>query len=126
MSGEQWGYQTEDWELAKDQAKEILYAKARRRSLIPYGQLFSQITAIQFDTGETGRISAFLEEISCEEYAQGRGMLTALVVHKEGDMKPGPGFFTLAERLDIDIFEIDAAWVGEFNKVYNYWANGNR
>jgi hypothetical protein len=27
-------------------------------------------------------------------------MITALVVHKSGDMQPGPGFFELAQRLN--------------------------
>jgi len=29
-------------------------------------------------------------------------MITALVVHKTGDMQPGPGFFELAEKLGHD------------------------
>ena len=34
-----------------------------------------------------------LGEISSAEDAAGRGMLTVVVVHKAGDMQPGPGFF---------------------------------
>ena len=40
-----------------------------------------------------------LGEISSEEDAAGRGMLTVLVVHRAGDMQPGPGFFELAKQL---------------------------
>jgi len=39
-----------------------------------------------------------LGEISQEEDAAGRGMLSVIVVHKVGDMQPGPGFFQLAKK----------------------------
>ena len=32
----------------------------------------------------------------------GRGMLSVIVVHKVGDMQPGPGFFQLAKKLGRD------------------------
>ena len=35
-------------------------------------------------------------------HAAGRGMLSVIVVHKQGDMQPGPGFFELAQRLGRD------------------------
>jgi hypothetical protein len=34
-----------------------------------------------------------LGEISQEEDEAGHGMLSVIVVHKYGDMQPGPGFF---------------------------------
>ena len=34
-----------------------------------------------------------LGDISSAEDDAGRGLLTVVVVHKSGDMKPGPGFF---------------------------------
>jgi hypothetical protein len=46
-----------------------------------------------------------LGEISLEG-AAGRGMLSVIVVHKDGDMQPGPGFFELAEELDRDTSDI--------------------
>lgn len=49
-------------------------------------------------------------------------MLSALVVHKEGDMQPGPGFFDLAKRLGKDVTDIDMCWLSEFKKVHR--ANG--
>jgi len=36
----------------------------------------------------------------------GRGMLSVIVVHKEGDMQPGPGFFELAGELGRDTSDI--------------------
>jgi hypothetical protein len=40
-----------------------------------------------------------LDEISSADAAAKRGMLSAVVVHKTGDLLPGPGFFDLTNRL---------------------------
>lgn len=47
----------------------------------------------------------------------GRGMLTALVVHKQGDYQPGPGFFELARELGHDASDIEKFCVQEVKKV---------
>jgi hypothetical protein len=48
-------------------------------------------------------------------------MLTALVVHKHGDMKPGPGFFELARELGHKTTDIDKFWIDEVNNVFAVW-----
>ena len=58
-----------------------------------------------------------LGEISTEENEAGRGMLTVVVVHKEGDMKPGPGFFELAQKLGRQVGDLDVFWISEFKRV---------
>jgi hypothetical protein len=63
-----------------------------------------------------------LGEISQESDAQGRGMVTVLVVHKTGDMRPGPGFIDLAKKLDRDVSDIDRCWVEEFKRVRRAYA----
>ena len=45
-------------------------------------------------------------------------MMTALVVHKEGDYQPGPGFFELAKELGRDVTDIEKCWVAEFKRVH--------
>ena len=57
-----------------------------------------------------------LGQISEEEDAAGRGMLSVLVVHKDGDKMPGPGFFTLAKKLGRDISDRDKCWSDELTK----------
>ncbi|MBL7131901.1 MAG: hypothetical protein ISS45_10975 [Candidatus Omnitrophica bacterium] len=64
-----------------------------------------------------------LGEISGEEDAVGRGMLSVVVVHKHGDMQPGPGFFDYAEELGRDTSDILKCWVEELKKVHAYWSN---
>jgi hypothetical protein len=62
-----------------------------------------------------------LGEITREEASAGRGMLTALVVHKYGDMQPGPGFFELAGEIGRNTSDIFACWIREVKKVRAYW-----
>ena len=90
------GYDDAVWNAAKREAKEILAERARVRGMIPYSELTSRIQAISFGPHDP-RFFHFLGEISAEESQTGRGMMTALVVYKEGDMQPGPGFFELAQ-----------------------------
>jgi hypothetical protein len=62
------------------------------------------------------------ETLSSEEAAAGRGMLTAVVVRKYGDKKPGPGFFELAKHLGRDTNDTDTCWIEELNIVYAIWS----
>jgi hypothetical protein len=64
-----------------------------------------------------------LGEIAREEDDAGRGMLTVVVVHKTGDMQPGPGFFELAQELGRDTSDIDKCWIDELVRVFKVWAS---
>lgn len=117
-----YGYEQSDWDKAKAEAKEILIEVAKQRGRIAYSELTPRIQAIQFDY-EDQRFGWFLGEISEEEMKANRGMLSAIVVHKSGDMIPGPGFYDLAKRLGKKVGDIDRFWLSEFNKVHDVWAN---
>ena len=117
-----YGFEQSDWDKAKAQATAILIAVAKKRWRIAYSELTPQIDAIQFDY-EDPRFGYLLGEISEEEMKANRGMLSAIVVHKSGDMIPGPGFYDLAKRLGKKFKDIDRFWIGEFNKVHDVWAN---
>jgi hypothetical protein len=101
----QYGYENADWEAAKEEMRSILIERARVggevKGTIPYSDLVNQVTTIHLEP-DSYALAAMLGEISSEEDAAGRGMLTVIVVHKEGDMQPGPGFFDLAKRLGRD------------------------
>ncbi len=117
-----YGFSGLDWDAAKDEAKAILIDVARRKGRIAYSELASQIQAIDI-VAHDPRMFHLLGEISVEEEKAGRGMLTAIVVHKSGDMQPGPGFFELAKSLGKDTSDVLVCWVNEFNRVHDYWAN---
>jgi hypothetical protein len=63
-----------------------------------------------------------LGEISADEDAAGRGMLSVIVVHKSGDMQPGPGFFELARDLGRDTSDILVCWITELKKAHAAWS----
>ncbi len=54
--------------------------------------------------------------------ARFRGMLTVIVVHRDGDMEPGPGFFELARELGRDTSDILRCWIEELKKVHKVWS----
>jgi hypothetical protein len=94
----------------------ILERCAREARTIAYSDLVDHVQTIKLHANDHA-LAAMLGEISEESDAQGRGMLTVLVVHKTGDMRPGPGFFELARKLDRDITDVDRCWIEEFKLV---------
>jgi len=89
--------------------------------MIPYGELVENIKTIYLEP-HSYALAAMLGEISEAEDDEGRGMLTVIVVHKYGDMQPGPGFFELAESLERDTSDILRCWIDELKKVHAYWS----
>lgn len=114
------GFPKDEWEAAKAEAKTILSGYAKRRQMIPYSEFVTKIHSINIEYHDP-RLFHFLGEISAEESAAGRGMLTALVVHKHGDMQPGPGFFELAQELGHDTSDILKFWIEEVKAVFAAW-----
>ncbi len=114
-------YPIEKWNKGKEEMRQILIGRAKVRGMIPYSELTSQIKSINLDP-ESYDLAAMLGEISSEENAAGRGMLSVVVVHKTGDMQPGPGFFELAKELGRDTSDILKCWVEELKKVHAYWS----
>jgi sigma54-dependent transcription regulator len=113
-----------NWRGAKKEMIAILTARAKLRGMIPYGELVRQVKRIRLepDSHALHALAAMLGEISEEEDAADRGMLTVIVVHKHGDMQPGPGFFDLAQHLGRDTSDILKCWVDELKKVHAHWS----
>lgn len=112
----QHGYPIADWEAAKDQAKVFLRIRARQQRPINYEGLCREIKPIRLVAHSTA-MNAFLDEISREEEAAGRGLLSAFVNRKiEGD--PGPGFYKMAHELGRSLINGELAfWVEEMRSV---------
>lgn len=96
-----YGYTTEDWSAAKDEMRQILTDRARLRGMIPYSELVGRIETIRMEP-DSYALARMLGEVSEEEDAAGRGMLSVIVGRKHGDMQPGPGYFQLAKKLGRD------------------------
>lgn len=116
-----YGFPDNDWERAKDQARDILIDFARREDTIPYSDLVARIGAIALDP-HSYAMRAFLGEISTAEHNEGRGMLSVFVVYKYGEQMPGPGFFELARTLGYQFRDETEFWIGELQKVYRVWS----
>ena len=117
---QRYGFGIDDWNAAKEEMRQALIRRAKVRGMIPYSELVNQATTISLEPNSYA-LAAMLGEISAEEDSAGRGMLTVIVVHKEGDMQPGPGFFELAQELGRDTSDILRCWVDELHLVHKAW-----
>jgi hypothetical protein len=115
------GFESADWDAAKEEARELMVGRAKLRGMITYSDLVKGIKRITLEPHDP-RLFHMLGEISSEEDAAGRGMLTVVVVHKLGDMQPGPGFFELARHLHRDTANLLKCWVDELHKVHAWWS----
>jgi hypothetical protein len=115
-----YGYAPEAWDAAREEMRRLLIARARAGQTIAYSELVEHVKTIRLEP-DSHALAAMLGEISEEEDALGRGMLTVLVVHKDGDLRPGPGFFKLAKRLERDTSDLERCWVEEFNRILSVW-----
>ncbi len=116
-----YGYSLVDWKKAKKEMKKILIERAEVRGMITYSELTEKVKTIHLEP-DSYALAAMLGEISTEEDAAERGMLSVIVVHRYGDMQPGSGFFELAEELGRDTNDILTCWVKELKKVHAYWS----
>ena len=111
---------------AKDEAIGILSERAARPGdyRIYYSELCNLIETIPFEP-HNPIFWAFLGEISQEEYRAGRGMLTAIVVLKDSESKPGTGFIECAKELGLDARNPDRLWLEQLERVRDHWAGAN-
>ncbi|WP_281926768.1 hypothetical protein [Roseibium album] len=115
------GFSQADWDKAKTEARDAMIARAKKRGMITYSDLVDQMQSIKLGAHDP-RLSILLDEISTEEDANGRGMLTVLVVHKVGDMEPGKGFYELAQALGRTFSDPQEFWIDELHRVHAEWS----
>ena len=120
-----YGFSQSEWDAAKAEARDLMIKRAKLSGLIAYSDLVAGITTISLAAHDP-RLFHLLGEISSEEDAAGRGMLTVVVVHRSGDMQPGPGFFELAGQLGRDTSNIEKCSIAELRRVYDIWARENK
>jgi len=116
-----YGFNMDDWNAAKEEMRQAMIERAKLRGMIPYSDLCKQVTAVALET-HSYALAAMLGEISADEDAADRGMLTVIVVHKVGNMEPGPGFFELAKDLGRDTSDILRCWIEELKTVHRVWS----
>lgn len=110
----------ETWNAAKAEIRDLLIDSAKRQDTIAYSDLVARVNSIHFNAYDQ-RLFAMLGQISVDESDAGRPLLSVVVVHKTGDMRPGPGFFDLAKSLGRDTSNIDKVWTSELKEVFKHW-----
>jgi len=112
------GYPESVWMKAKEEARDVLIQRAssKAKQTISYSKLAEMVRAISFDAHDHS-FHALLGEISEEEHADGNGMLSVLVVYKNGPQMPGTGFFELARELGHNFSDDEEFWIEEFKNV---------
>lgn len=116
-----YAYPHSKWDAAKREALDQLRLIARQpKAKITYSELAGKITSISFRADEKP-FHTLLGQISVEEHQAGRGMLSVLVVHKSGDLRPGSGFFELAHLLGHKSRDREKVWSDEFKRVKAAW-----
>ena len=115
------------------QKKEYVYNRLKQlagaKQPITYGQLLREMDIEPRESWEKNRhqeLRYIMGKISSEEYEKGSPLLSALVIHKEGDQLPGKGFFVgLFEQIGKQpIYDPDQRlgfWVNEVNALYEKW-----
>ncbi len=121
ISGDTYGYPVNTWEQAKKEAIRGIVDEARKGSPVYYSDLTKHIHSIGFGPHDSS-FHHLLGQISVEEDAAGRGMLSVLVVRREDGM-PGQGFFDLAKRLGRDVTNRERCWSEEAALVLSHCGN---
>lgn len=99
-----------------------LQEKARNRDTTCYGPIAELLGLDLRLACDRNRIGEVVGELSEQEHAQGRPMISAVVVKAETRM-PGKGFFTLARKLGFAVGDETAFHVRELSRVHEHWAN---
>jgi hypothetical protein len=107
-----------------DQAvRDRLVVAARDRQLIVYLDL-AKLMGIDTDNPHfAAQVGKVLDRLNQDEVANGRPMLSAIVVSKD-TMLPGRGFFNLGEQLRLTVPGEDevAFAVRQIQLVHDYWS----
>ena len=119
------GYDGQTWDDAVGEVRVALVERAQVRGFISYSELAGGIQTMDVDP-HSPVLWELLGDVSTAEDAAGRGMLSVIVVHKDGDMQPGPGFFELSRRLGRDTVNIERCWVDEFKRVHREWSDESK
>jgi hypothetical protein len=117
------GYTAADYAKAEDQILALMQERAEAKGFYYYGELAPLSKHVPFDAHDRD-FWALLGRISEREDAAGRGMLSAIVVHKGANgenIGPGDGFYTVAAQLGRNVSDRLRCWTDEFNRVHNCW-----
>lgn len=115
--------------------REMLINVARRGGVTHYGPVADLLGIRTERLDHCRELSEALDEISTFEHANGRPLLSVVVVrkpdegHQEGhDMRPGGGFFKMAKRNGVQKPDEDdeAFFAAQLRRAHDYWQSHAR
>lgn len=122
-----YGHATSDWETTRDWVVKRLHRVARERTTITYSDLSDEtarVGGLRLEPHSTA-LAGLLGQVNLLEHEAGRPLISALVVHKSGDLQPGEGFWSFAADLGIEPGSGQNArldfWVREIERCYTHW-----
>jgi hypothetical protein len=115
MTGEIFGFKQEAWERGKLEATCAIVRAGKKDEFITYSELANSVTSIRIEAHDFAMIR-LLDEISKDEDAAGRGILTALVVLKD-ERVPAEGFWASARGIGRTIGDKWVFWAEEVKRV---------
>ena len=105
-----------------DEVRIELEARARAQETVYYSELRDDFDPDLSMLAFYREYVPILDYINRAEHAQGRPLLSAVVVNKALDI-PGAGFFTQARALALYAGSDDEEfWQAEIKRVYDFWA----
>ncbi len=109
---------------------EKLKQVAHSQDVITYSEIAPLAGLDMSLPADRNKIADILGEISIHEHAQGRPLLSVVVIHKPGNAygesanTPGHGFFKLAKQLHLYQGNNDLVFFShELTRVLEYWKN---
>ena len=118
---EKFGQTKKAWDAYKAEAREHMATAAGKRRMITYSELAFMMTSVQVQAHDQ-MLWDIIGDVAGDEATAGRGLLSVVVVHKHGDMQPGPGFFELAKYFKRQTSDRTRCFIDELNKVHHYWS----
>jgi hypothetical protein len=111
-----WGYGLDEWDVARDQLRTALVARARAHATVSYADACAEITVARF-RHYSWSFMALLDEVCRLEDGANGTILASLVVRRDSGM-PGEGYFTWAARSGHDVTDREAFWRTEAARVW--------
>ncbi len=115
-----YGFPLDRWNVAVEEVRQILVEVARRQGTITYSDLVARLKSIRLQP-DSYALSKLLENVARREDKAGSPLLTVLVVHKTGDLRPGKGYSELAKALGRDTDDLDSSWIAELKACWEWW-----
>jgi len=105
------------------QIYERLIGIARKGTVTYYSDIAPMVGLDMDLPPDRNKIGELLDDINQREHADGRPLISAVVVQKD-TLRPGQGFFKLSRGLGLFTgSDRDAFYVQELRKVHDYWGS---